>query len=95
MAIKRIATSELQIGMYIQKLGGSWIQHPFVRSSFLLTEPNDIKRIKEAGIKELWIDDEKGEITEAAEASDASQKTDSPPAQQTAPDKSFGRFKFD
>ncbi len=93
MAIKRIATSELQIGMYIQKLGGSWIQHPFVRSSFLLTEPNDIKRIKEAGIKELWIDDEKGEITEAAEASDASQKTDSTTAQQTAPNKTHSEIK--
>jgi putative nucleotidyltransferase with HDIG domain len=93
MAIKRIATSELQIGMYIQKLGGSWIQHPFVRSSFLLTEPNDIKRIKEAGIKELWIDDEKGEITEAAEASDASHKTDSTTAQQTAPNKTHSEIK--
>lgn len=93
MAIKRIATSELQIGMYIQKLGGSWIQHPFVRSSFLLTEPNDIKRIKEAGIKELWIDDEKGEITEAAEPSDSSQKTDSPTAQQTTTDKTHSEIK--
>lgn len=93
MAIKRIATSELQIGMYIQKLGGSWIQHPFVRSSFLLTEPNDIKRIKEAGIKELWIDDEKGEITKTAEPSDSSQKTDSPTAQQTAPNKTHSEIK--
>ncbi|WP_330110127.1 HD-GYP domain-containing protein [Methylophaga thalassica] len=93
MAIKRIATSELQIGMYIQKLGGSWIQHPFVRSSFLLTEPNDINRIKEAGIKELWIDDEKGEITKAAEPSDSSQKTDSPTAQQTAPNKTHSEIK--
>ena len=93
MAIKRIATSELQIGMYIQKLGGSWIQHPFVRSSFLLTEPNDIKRIKEAGIKELWIDDEKGEITETAELSDSSQKTDSPNAQQTTTDKTHSEIK--
>lgn len=65
MAIKRIAVNELHIGMYIQKLGGSWIQHPFVRSSFLLTDPNDIKRIKQAGIKELWIDDEKGELPES------------------------------
>lgn len=93
MAIKRIATSELQIGMYIQKLGGSWIQHPFVRSSFLLTEPNDIKRIKEAGIKELWIDDEKGEITKTAEPSDSSQKTDSPTAQQTVANKTHAEIK--
>lgn len=63
--IKRINSSELRIGMYIQKLGGSWIQHPFIRSSFLITDPNDIKRIHDAGIKELWIDTDKGDNTSA------------------------------
>lgn len=75
MAIKRIATSELRIGMYIQKLGGSWIQHPFVRSSFLLTEANDIKRIKQAGIKEVWVDDEKNEAAEDREPSESSSES--------------------
>lgn len=53
--------------MFIQKLGGSWITHPFLRSSFLLKDPQDIKRIIEAGIKEVWIDEEKGEplVTES------------------------------
>lgn len=46
--------------MYIEKLGGSWIQHPFIRSSFLLEDSNDIKSILEAGIKDLWIDEKKG-----------------------------------
>ncbi|HDY85040.1 hypothetical protein LCGC14_0955240 [marine sediment metagenome] len=59
MAIK-IKSTELRLGMYIEKLGGSWIQHPFIRSSFLLEDSNDIKSILEAGIKDLWIDEKKG-----------------------------------
>lgn len=59
MAIK-IKSTELRLGMYIEKLGGSWIQHPFIRSSFLLEDSNDIKSIIEAGIKDLWIDEKKG-----------------------------------
>ncbi len=67
--IKRIASNDLRIGMFIQKLGGSWIQHPFIRSSFLLTDINDIQRIKEAGIKDVWIDIAKGHDIEHSPAS--------------------------
>lgn len=45
--------------MFIVKLGGSWIKHPFIRSSFLLEDSNDIKRIRQAGIKDVWIDETK------------------------------------
>lgn len=51
--------------MFIVKLGGSWIKHPFLRSSFLLDDNNDIKRILQAGIKDVWIDEEKGLSVEA------------------------------
>lgn len=46
--------------MYIHKLGGSWLDHPFWRKSFLLTDPSDIRAIVESGISELWIDESKG-----------------------------------
>jgi hypothetical protein len=35
---RKIAVNDLRIGMYIDKLGGSWLNHPFLRSSFLLDE---------------------------------------------------------
>lgn len=57
---KKISSSELRIGMYMHKLGGSWLKHPFLRSSFLLEDSKDIKRIIQAGIKEVWIDESKG-----------------------------------
>ena len=64
LLIKSISTSDLRLGMFIHKLGGSWIKHPFFKSSFLLTDANDIKRIRDSGIKEVWIDDDKGDAVE-------------------------------
>lgn len=57
---KRIALSELRLGMQVTKLGGSWLQHPFLRGSFLLTDAADIVAMERAGIKEVWIDESKG-----------------------------------
>lgn len=56
----KIKTTELRLGMFMQKLGGSWMKHPFLRSSFLLEDQNDITRIIQAGIKDVWIDEDKG-----------------------------------
>ncbi|MDF1589639.1 MAG: HD-GYP domain-containing protein [Gammaproteobacteria bacterium] len=64
--IKSIPTTDLRLGMYLHKLGGSWLKHPFIRNSFLLTDAKDIKRIIDSGIKDVWIDDEKGEYIAAA-----------------------------
>ena len=58
--LKRIAVSELRVGMYVDELCGSWMEHPFWRSRFALKEADDVRRIVESGIRELWIDTEKG-----------------------------------
>lgn len=36
------------------------MEHPFWRSKFTLTDPEDIRRILESGITEVWIDVDKG-----------------------------------
>ncbi|WP_071872562.1 HD-GYP domain-containing protein [Atopomonas hussainii] len=58
--LKRISTSQLRLGMFLHELCGSWMEHPFWRSKFLLDDPNDIQRIRDSGISELWIDTSKG-----------------------------------
>ena len=57
---KKIKAKDLQIGMHLHELCGSWMEHPFWRSKFTLTDPADIRRILESGITEVWIDVEKG-----------------------------------
>ncbi len=58
--LKRIPVSELRVGMYIEELCGSWMEHPFWRTRFALKETGDVDRIAESGIQEVWIDTDKG-----------------------------------
>lgn len=46
--------------MHLKEFCGSWMEHPFFRTSFLLTEPRDLKAILASSIKEVWIDCAKG-----------------------------------
>jgi putative nucleotidyltransferase with HDIG domain len=58
--LKRIPTTQLRPGMYVQELCGSWISNPFWRSSFKLNNLDDLNKILAAGITEAWIDTSKG-----------------------------------
>lgn len=58
--IKKIASSKLEVGMYVHDLNCNWLTHPFVRNSFPVTTKEQIRKILDAKIKELYIDTEKG-----------------------------------
>lgn len=58
--LKKIPSDRLETGMYLHKLCGSWMEHPFWRTSFLIKDPADIRRILDSGIHEVWIDTAKG-----------------------------------
>ncbi|OYW38502.1 MAG: phosphodiesterase [Hydrogenophilales bacterium 12-61-10] len=58
--LKKIQSQDLKLGMHLHALCGSWMDHPFWRSKFTLTDPKDIQRIRASGITEVWIDIEKG-----------------------------------
>lgn len=58
--IKKIQAGQLQPGMYVHDLNCDWMSHPFARNKFLLKDPADIGKIREAGIPEVYIDTDKG-----------------------------------
>lgn len=58
--LKRISTEQLRLGMHIHELCGSWMDHPFWRSRFLLDDAQDLKRLCNCGIREVWIDTARG-----------------------------------
>lgn len=66
--IKTIPIRDLRLGMYIESLGGSWINHPFWRSSFKLVRLEDLKALQQSGVPEVNIDTSKGLDVEAAAA---------------------------
>lgn len=58
--LKKINVKDVKLGMYLQEICGSWMEHPFWKKSFELTDPNDVKTLHECGIHEVWIDTDKG-----------------------------------
>ena len=58
--LKKIGVDQLVIGMHLKEFCGSWMEHPFWRTGFVLTDPKDIVSILASSIKEVWIDASKG-----------------------------------
>lgn len=75
--LKKVGVQHLRLGMYIHELCGSWMEHPFWRTKFLLDDPEDIRRLRESAVAEVWIDTSKGhDVTRQetlAEANDESE----------------------
>ena len=66
--LKRISVHQLTLGMHLKEFCGSWMEHPFFRSSFVLTDEADIAAILGSTIKEVWIDCDKGLDVASGEA---------------------------
>ena len=75
--------------MYIQGFEGSWLDHPFWRSRFVLEQPPDLARVLASGVSGVWIDITLGIDVEAAEATEAPATSEAPdptpPPVRTAP----------
>ena len=48
------------LGMYVERLGRSWLENPFWKRSFLLESPADLERIRATRLNEVWIDTARG-----------------------------------
>jgi putative nucleotidyltransferase with HDIG domain len=64
--LKKITSSELMLGMYVERLGRSWLDTPFWTRSFLLESPADLERIRSARPCEVWIDTTRGQAPQVA-----------------------------
>ena len=59
--LKKIGVQQLKVGMHLKEFCGSWMEHPFWRNGFVITDPKDIDAILSSSIKEVWIDCAKGD----------------------------------
>lgn len=58
--LKKISVEQVVLGMHLKEFCGSWMEHPFWRTGFVLVDPKDIVSIRTSSIKEVWIDCDKG-----------------------------------
>lgn len=66
--LRRIRSEQLQVGMFVARLGGPWINHPFWRARFLVASEEQVRQIHSAGVQEVWIDILKGRNVPAPDA---------------------------
>jgi putative nucleotidyltransferase with HDIG domain len=58
--IKKVKTGQLKPGMFVHDFNCGWLQHPFFSSSAKLKDGKMVEKILESGIKEVYIDTDKG-----------------------------------
>jgi len=76
--------------MHLHAFCGSWLDHPFWRTRFVLTDAKDIALILESSIKEVWIDAAQGLDVNAGEASAEAEtvtQAETEPAKPAIPEK--------
>jgi len=74
--LKRIDVKHLTLGMYLHEFCGSWMEHPFWRTKFVLTDPNDLALIHATAIREVWIDVSRGKDVASGTASLSREEVD-------------------
>lgn len=64
--IKRIRSEELKPGMFIHDLNCGWMEHPFPLNTVNVSDEKTVNKIISSGIRELYIDTDKGlDVTDA------------------------------
>ncbi|QLI81984.1 HD-GYP domain-containing protein [Chitinibacter fontanus] len=58
--IKKIPSEAIRVGMFIHDLNVDWMNHPFVRNQFVITDDAAIAQIMATGVREVYIDTERG-----------------------------------
>ncbi|WP_420474634.1 HD-GYP domain-containing protein [Noviherbaspirillum sp. ST9] len=70
--IKKIPVGQLKVGMFVHDFNCSWINHPFLTNRVLVSSEGLLEKIAGAGLREIYIDTERGlDVTDAPTAEQA------------------------
>lgn len=58
--LKRIDPSQAELGMFIHKLEGPWLKHPFWKTKFVIDDPDTLSDLRDSDIEALVIDVSRG-----------------------------------
>lgn len=58
--IKKIPVTLLKPGMFVSDFNAGWLDHPFMLNSMKISSDEELDKVRAAGIRELYIDTERG-----------------------------------
>lgn len=71
--LKKISVDHLALGMHLHEFCGSWMEHPFWRTKFVIKDQKDLDAVRASSIREVWIDVSKGLDTSEGVSREASE----------------------
>jgi putative nucleotidyltransferase with HDIG domain len=81
-AERRITIDQVKVGVFIRL--DTWLDHPFLFSSFKIRNEKQLKTLRSLGLTEVWYSPEKSDVVPLPSA--ASDAPAAPPVPQTDPD---------
>lgn len=74
--IKKIQLKQLRVGMHVSDFNAGWLDHPFMLNSMKIDTDEKIKKVLASGIKELFIDTNRGlDVDDAPTQKEAAEQT--------------------
>jgi putative nucleotidyltransferase with HDIG domain len=58
--LKKIRVDQVRLGMHLHALEGAWMDHPFWKTRFVIRDAEQLKKLHDSVVAEVWIDPEKG-----------------------------------
>lgn len=83
--LKKIPVSQMRVGMHLHALEGSWLDHPFWRTRFVLNDAADLRKLQASAVAEVWIDPELGLDVAVSDASQPAAAATEPASLTAAP----------
>jgi HD-GYP domain-containing protein (c-di-GMP phosphodiesterase class II) len=82
--LKKIRVDQVRLGMHLHALEGAWMDHPFWKTRFVLRDAEQLARLQESLVEEVWIDVGKG-LDVVEPAAELPRPVATPPAAKPAP----------
>ena len=75
--IRKIRADQLRVGMYVHDFNAGWLEHPFARNRMKIGDDADLRKLAASGIRELFIDTERGvDVLDAPSRAESAAATD-------------------
>jgi HD-GYP domain-containing protein (c-di-GMP phosphodiesterase class II) len=75
--IKKIPVQQLRPGMYVTDFNAGWLDHPFVLNSMKIDTDDQVQKVLDSGVKELFVDTTRGfDVSDAPTREEAAALTE-------------------
>ena len=58
--LKKIRVDQVRLGMHLHALEGAWMDHPFWKTRFIIRDAEQLRKLQDSVVAEVWIDPTKG-----------------------------------